>query len=172
MYEKDLSTQQCEKETNSRFSGAFQNQKRKGGLEKKKGQGQEEIERLNFPKKRHLRKRAEFLACYNWGSRYFTSNLIVFALKREPDGQGWRLGIAASKKIGPAVHRNRFKRLAREYFRQHQKELNADLDIVVVAKRKINVTEMDYWQLEAELEPLLRKIMRKQGMAKLSQPAG
>lgn len=44
------------------------------------------------------------------------------------------MGVTASRKVGPAVIRNRIKRLIREAFRQHHHQLPPGLDLVVVAK--------------------------------------
>jgi ribonuclease P protein component len=46
-----------------------------------------------------------------------------------------RLGIAASRKFGAAVERNRAKRLAREIFRRH-KIMNG-LDVIIVPRREM-----------------------------------
>jgi ribonuclease P protein component len=46
-----------------------------------------------------------------------------------------RLGIAASRKFGIAVERNRAKRLAREIFRRHK--ITAGLDVVIVPRREL-----------------------------------
>jgi ribonuclease P protein component len=58
-----------------------------------------------------------------------------------------RLGIAATRKLGNAVVRNRAKRLIREVFRRNK--LAPGFDIVVVPKRELldaslNVLEADY----------------------------
>jgi ribonuclease P protein component len=45
-----------------------------------------------------------------------------------------RLGVAASRAVGPAVVRNRCKRLLREIFRQNQSALRPGLDIVISAR--------------------------------------
>jgi ribonuclease P protein component len=46
-----------------------------------------------------------------------------------------RLGVAATRKLGSAVERNRAKRLAREVFRRHK--VAAGLDIVIVPRREM-----------------------------------
>jgi ribonuclease P protein component len=61
-----------------------------------------------------------------------------------------RLGIAATKKLGDAVERNRAKRLIREVFRRNK--LAPGFDVVVVPKRELLdatliVLEADYRRL-------------------------
>jgi len=46
-----------------------------------------------------------------------------------------RLGIAASRKFGPAVERNRAKRLAREIFRRHK--ITTGWDVIVIPRREM-----------------------------------
>ena len=53
-----------------------------------------------------------------------------------PNGQALgRLGIAATKKLGGSVQRNRAKRLIREVFRHNK--LAHGFDVVVVPKREL-----------------------------------
>lgn len=52
------------------------------------------------------------------------------------NGRAWgRLGIAATRKLGGAVERNRAKRLIREIFRHNK--LAPGFDVVVVPKRAL-----------------------------------
>jgi len=62
-----------------------------------------------------------------------------------------RLGIAATRKMGAAVERNRAKRLVRELFRHNKPALA--VDGCVVPRREI--LEAQYDRLEAEFLSLL-----------------
>ncbi|MFW6323926.1 MAG: ribonuclease P protein component [Desulfovibrionales bacterium] len=115
---------------------------------------------LEFRKQNRLTERSQYLEVYSLGRRFYSKYFILFALSR---GQGvffWRLGITASKKIGSAVRRNRVKRLVREVVRRNQKILDRPVDIVVVAKRGIPTGSLTYGDVEADLVPVLRRIMR------------
>jgi ribonuclease P protein component len=90
-------------------------------------------------------------------SRWFT----VFILANER-AEG-RLGIAATRKLGGAVLRNRAKRLIREVFRRTK--LAPGFDVVVVPRREmldasLTVLETDY---RTTLERALRQRRRPRG---------
>lgn len=53
-------------------------------------------------------------------------------------GSASRLGVVTSRKLGPAVARNRARRLLRESFRRHQDLLTQSVDLVLVARNSIN----------------------------------
>lgn len=63
------------------------------------------------------------------GSRFLVSGLVVCYFKKRSDQKSnSRLGIAASKKFGNAVARNKFKRKSREAFRRSEfKESGFDI---------------------------------------------
>jgi len=92
-----------------------------------------------------IRRRAEFKQVYERGTRIHSRYCTVFILPNE--GPVGRLGIAATRKLGGAVQRNRAKRLIREVFRRNR--IAQGFDVVVVPKRELldaslTVLEADY----------------------------
>ena len=92
-----------------------------------------------------IRRRADYQQVYERGARVHGRYLTLFALSNAlPVG---RLGIAATRKLGGAVERNRAKRLIREVFRRNK--IAQGFDVVVIPKRELldatlNVLEADY----------------------------
>ncbi len=99
----------------------------------------------------HVRKRADFELIYKTGFK--RSGRLMTMFTRERDTGPARLGIAATRKMGAAVERNRAKRLVRELFRHH-KPVTA-VDVVVVPRREILAAPFD--RIEAEFRSLLTK---------------
>ena len=92
-----------------------------------------------------IRRRAEFQKVYEQGVRVHGRYATVFVLANQR--AIGRLGIAATKKLGGAVERNRAKRLIREVFRLNN--VAPGFDVVVVPKREaldatLTVLEADY----------------------------
>ena len=111
-----------------------------------------------FRPSEHVRKRPEFERIYESGSKQSGRWMTVFT--RTGGLEYPRLGIAATRKIGSAVIRNRAKRLVRELFRHH-KPLGG-LDVVVVPRREM--FKAPYARLEAEFSALLdRRQPRRRG---------
>ena len=104
-----------------------------------------------FTSGEHVRKRAEFELIYKTGFKRSGRLMTMFTRERETGVA--RLGIAATRKMGAAVVRNRAKRLVRELFR-HNKPAVA-VDVVVVPRREI--LEAPYDRLEAEFRSLLAR---------------
>lgn len=67
-----------------------------------------------------------------------------------------RLGIAATRKLGGAVQRNRAKRLIREVFRRNK--IAQGFDVVVIPKR--DLLDASLSDLEADYRTLLERRLR------------
>ena len=110
--------------------------------------------RLSLPSERRLRRKADFEAVYARGRRIGGEFFLVVV--RAGAGGGPRLGLAvAAKAAGNSVQRNRIRRLIRESFRLHQKELPA-CDLVVSARARVRGTPSS--ELRASLEALWIKV--------------
>lgn len=86
---------------------------------------------MKLPKAARLRRRREFLAVQQRGTRIYAGDVLV--LVRESGGTRPRIGITVSSKIANAVERNRVKRWVREAFRAIQADL-PPVDLVVIAR--------------------------------------
>ena len=82
-----------------------------GKRDKTTGRGTE-----SFPPGRRVRRRREFRETYDGGRRSHGRLVVVFVAPGE--GEGPRLGITVTKKVGGAVVRNRLRRQVREIFRR------------------------------------------------------
>ena len=82
--------------------------------------------------------------------------LFLAKLTEQPNS---RLGIVvAKKKVRRAHERNRVKRLARESFRLHQAQFNADIDIVVMPK--VGIDTISNQELHQQLDFAWQKLQR------------
>lgn len=97
----------------------------------------------------HIRRRVEYQAIYDRGRKVNGRLMTMFT--QATDRPIARLGIAATRKLGGAVERNRAKRLIREVFRHHKPA--GGIDLVVVPRREM--LDAPYVRLEAEFLALL-----------------
>jgi ribonuclease P protein component len=96
-----------------------------------------------------IRRRPEFERIYNTGAKIHGRLMTVFVMANGTDQP--RLGVAATRKLGSAVERNRAKRRARELFRRRREV--GGLDIVIVPRREM--LDAPFATLEAEYAALL-----------------
>lgn len=78
-----------------------------------------------------LKKTSEFLFIKENGKRHWVNKWLLFSYLKS--GPCLRFGVTASRKVGPAVTRNKLKRWSKEYFRGFAKSgntLEADVNII------------------------------------------
>jgi ribonuclease P protein component len=92
--------------------------------------------RLRFGRASRIKQARDFGRLRRDGDR-LVSGCLVANWRRLPTGSVSRLGVITSGKIGGAVARNRARRLLRESFRLHQRELAQPVDLVLVARASI-----------------------------------
>ena len=110
-----------------------------------------DVHRAMLGRSARVRRRPEFERAYNTGVRLSSRLMTVFVVPN--GGEISRLGVAATRKLGPATVRNRAKRLAREVFRRHK--LAAALDIVIVPRREM--LDAPFTTVEADYRALLEE---------------
>jgi ribonuclease P protein component len=109
-----------------------------------------------FPRRERLTRKSEYLDVYRNGEKQVGRAFICYTVRRQ--GQGRKLGISVSRKVGNAVVRNRLKRYVREIYRTHRTLLAEDAHIVLVARPA--AVAFDY----AACEEAIRKLLRKGGL--------
>jgi ribonuclease P protein component len=106
---------------------------------------------MRFRRGERIRRRPEFQQVYERGARIGGRYSTIFLLPNA--GGPGRLGIAATKKLGGAVQRNRAKRLIREVFRRNK--IAPGYDVVVIPKR--GLLDASLTALEADYRALVER---------------
>ena len=113
-----------------------------------------------------IRRRIEFKQVYEKGTRVHGRYSTIFVL---PNSLGvGRLGIAATKKLGGAVQRNRAKRLIREIFRRNK--IATGHDVIVVPRREL--LEASLTAIESDYRSTLERRLRQRREPVDGRPAG
>jgi ribonuclease P protein component len=110
--------------------------------------------RLGFPRSSRIKQPADFARARANGQRLVCGCLIANVAPRSADLQT-RLGVVTSKKIGGAVARSRARRLLRESYRLHQRELACPVDLVLIARPSI--ARVGFAQVERDFLRVLRQ---------------
>ena len=112
---------------------------------------------MGRPNLRHsvlrLRTRSDFERVRREGKSWSHRLLVLIACRNEI--LATRVGVAAGKKLGGAVVRNRAKRLMREAVRQHSERFKPGWDMVLIARAAIVPVKLQ--DVASALESLLRQ---------------
>jgi ribonuclease P protein component len=119
---------------------------------------------LRFARRSRLKQGRDFARLKSQGRRITGACLIANWHPVNPPA-GSRLGVITTRKLGPAVTRNRARRLLREAFRLHQNELSAPVDLVLVARHGIVGKRF------AEVERDFQRTLQRAGLFRASGPA-
>jgi ribonuclease P protein component len=103
---------------------------------------------LGLKRDQRVKQGRDFARIKNKGRR-LTRGCLIANWMELPAGLPPRVGVITNKKLGNAVVRSRARRLLREAFRLHQRELKQPVDIVLVARasivgKKLPQVEQDY----------------------------
>ncbi|MBP2658101.1 MAG: rnpA [Firmicutes bacterium] len=93
------------------------------------------VKRFTLPKMGRLCQNKSFQAVYRSGKSYANKHLVLYVLPNRSVKR--RIGFAAGKRLGPAVMRNRLKRLLREAYRHQQEKIINGVDLVLVARQPL-----------------------------------
>jgi ribonuclease P protein component len=111
---------------------------------------------FGFRREEHLRRGADFKRAYERRRSASDDWLLVYAC--ENGLPHLRVGLSVSRKVGPAVRRNRLRRLYREAFRLTRHELPTGLDLVLIPRGTAEPTLED---LKRSLTRLVNHLGRK-----------
>ncbi len=112
----------------------------------------------------HLRRPSDFRRVYERRRSASDAWLIVYGC--ENSLSFLRLGLSVSRKMGPATHRNRLRRLYREAFRLTRHDMAGGLDLVLIPRRP---EAPRLQELKHALPKLVREIARK--LAREARPS-
>ncbi len=110
--------------------------------------------RLGFNRGSRLKQGRDFRRLREQGRRRSGGCAIANWLPLPAEARS-RLGVITSSRIGPAVVRNRARRLLRETFRLHQHQLAQPIDLVLVARASI--VGKPFVEVENDVLTTLRK---------------
>lgn len=112
---------------------------------------------MRLRSRQRIRRQSDFAAIRQEGRRQFGA-AFVFAVRRRPPDPRLdlpRFAIVASRRVGPAVTRNRLKRRMREIFRAHQQIFPGECDVVVTLQAR--ASEATFVELEQQFLKAARR---------------
>jgi ribonuclease P protein component len=90
-------------------------------------------QRFRFPRSARLTRASEFRLVKRDG-KSFTGKYLVLAVLRPPDEPLVRAGLVTSRRVGPAVVRNRVRRRLREIYRLNRSRICPGWWLVIIAR--------------------------------------
>ncbi|MBV9998806.1 MAG: ribonuclease P protein component [Verrucomicrobia bacterium] len=90
-------------------------------------------QRFRFPRSARLTRASEFRLVKQDG-KAFTGRYVVLAVFRPPDETSVRAGLVTSRRVGPAVVRNRVRRRLREIYRLNRARIGPGWWLVTIAR--------------------------------------
>ena len=116
---------------------------------------QRELKPFAFRRAEHLRRPSDFRRVYERRRSASDAWLLIYGCE---NGLPYlRLGLSVSRKVGPAVHRNRLRRLYREAFRLTRQSMPIGLDLILIPRTP---AEPPLEDLKKSLPRLVGKIAR------------
>ncbi len=110
-----------------------------------------------FPRSERVRDGRDYGRASRYGRRVASAHFVILLNAKRHEGAkagGARLGVTVSRKVGPAVERNRVKRGIREWYRRQRELRVRAVDIVVIARK--GAATLRRLAIEEELENLLK----------------
>jgi ribonuclease P protein component len=111
---------------------------------------------FSFRKTEHLLRPSDFRRVFARRRSLSDDWLIVYAC--ENDLPHLRIGLSVSRKVGPAVMRNRLRRLYREAFRLGRADMPGGLDLVIVPRGQ-QIPSLE--QLKTSMPRLVKTLARR-----------
>jgi ribonuclease P protein component len=108
--------------------------------------------RFEYPRRERLTRTREYESVYRKGAKRVGREFVCYVARQA--GQGRKIGLAVSRKVGKAVVRNRIKRYLRQIYRTHRAEISEDIQVVFVARPA--ATELGYYECERAICRLLK----------------
>jgi ribonuclease P protein component len=103
-----------------------------------------------------LRRPADFKRVRRHGKSQAHPFIVLFVLSNQ--GEGLRVGVAAGKTVGSAVHRNRAKRVLRAAIGPLLAELATNHDLLLMARPGMRETK------STDLQPIIKDLLAKAGL--------
>lgn len=104
-----------------------------------------------------LTRREDFNKIYRHGKSSANHQFVVYVMRQPAsiEGEGFRLGISVSKKIGNAVVRNRLRRMIKEIVRLNGEKVAPRTDMILIVRKP--AAEMEYAEMEKSILHVLRR---------------